>query len=176
MKNTQWILLSSFLLFEISFYMAFYQLKTIQYIPATLDQVWDFVSSPGNLKTITPPHMGFTITSGEVPEKMYPGMIISYKVSPVPGIRVLWVTEITQVREKEFFVDEQRAGPYSMWHHEHNLKPVDGGVLMTDIVSYRPPLGFLGALANRLFIKKQLKKIFDYRSQELVKLFGEYTL
>ena len=156
--------------------MAFYQLKTTQYIPATLDQVWDFVSSPGNLKRITPAHMGFNITSGDVPGKMYPGMIISLRVCPVPGIRMLWVTEITQVREKEFFVDEQRAGPYSMWHHEHHLKPADGGVLMTDIVSYRPPLGFLGKLANRLFIKKQLNNIFNYRNHELTKVFGEFTL
>ncbi|MCF8346916.1 MAG: SRPBCC family protein [Bacteroidales bacterium] len=151
--------------------MAFYQLKTSQFIPATAEEVWGFVSSPANLKKITPPHMGFDITSGDLPEKMYPGMIISYHVRPMLGIRMIWVTEITHVEEKKFFVDEQRVGPYAMWHHEHHLEEADGGVWMRDIVSYRPPMGFLGALANRLFIRKQLNTIFDYRFRTVEKMF-----
>ena len=154
--------------------MAFYQLHKTQKIPASLDEVWDFISSPQNLKKITPPHMGFDITSGNLPEKMYPGMIISYKVSPLLGIKMTWVTEITQVREKEFFVDEQRVGPYSVWHHQHHIEPIEGGVLMTDIVSYRPPFGFLGAIANFLFIQKQLKEIFDYRTKAVDEMFGRF--
>ncbi|MBT8189926.1 MAG: SRPBCC family protein [Bacteroidia bacterium] len=151
--------------------MAFYQLNEKQFVPATIDEVWDFISSPANLKEITPDYMGFDITSKDLPEKMYPGMIISYKVSPLLGIKMTWVTEITQVREKEFFIDEQRVGPYSMWHHQHHIKPVEGGVMMTDIVTYQPPLGPLGAIANSLLIRKQLKEIFDYRRMAMVKRF-----
>jgi len=153
--------------------MGFYQLDTTQKVPATIDEVWDFISSPENLKKITPSYMGFDITSKHAGEKMYPGMIITYKVSPVFGIKMNWVTEITHIKEKEYFVDEQRSGPYAMWHHEHKIKPIEGGVLMTDIVSYKPPLGFLGSIANSLLIKKQLKEIFDFREKALVEIFGE---
>ena len=116
--------------------------------------------------------MGFDITSEDLPDKMYPGMIISYKVSPLLGIKTTWVTEITQVRESEFFVDEQRVGPYSIWHHQHHISPISGGVLMRDIVSYQPPLGILGALANQLIIKGKLQEIFDYRVVAVEKRFG----
>ena len=153
--------------------MGFFQLHKTQKIPATVDHVWDFISSPANLKIITPEYMRFNITSKLTNEKMYPGMIISYKVSPVLGIKMTWVTEITQVKEKEYFVDEQRVGPYSMWHHEHKIEPVEGGVLMTDIVSYKPPFGMLGSIANTLLIKKQLKEIFDFRTLAMEKIFGK---
>lgn len=152
--------------------MAFYQLHKEQFIPAGIDEVWDFVSQPANLKEITPEHMGFEITSADLPEKMYPGMIITYYVKPLLGIRMRWVTEITQLEEKRYFVDEQRSGPYTMWHHQHILKEVDGGVLMKDIVSYRPPMGFLGAIANRVMIRPRLEAIFDYRTKALDKKFG----
>jgi len=154
--------------------MGFYQLHKTQKIPASIDQIWDFISSPANLKKITPEYMGFNITSKLLSEKMYPGMIISYKVSPVFGIKMTWVTEITQVKEKEYFVDEQRVGPYSMWHHEHKIEPIEGGVLMTDIVSYKPPLGILGSIANSILIKKQLKEIFDFRTVAMDKMFGKF--
>jgi ligand-binding SRPBCC domain-containing protein len=154
--------------------MGFYQLHKTQKIPATIDQVWDFISSPANLKKITPEYMGFNITSKLLSEKMYPGMIISYKVSPFLGIKMTWVTEITQVKENEYFVDEQRVGPYSMWHHEHKIEPIEGGVLMTDIVSYKPPFGILGSIANHILIKKQLQEIFDYRTVAMEKMFGKY--
>jgi ligand-binding SRPBCC domain-containing protein len=154
--------------------MGFYQLYKTQKVPATIEQVWDFISSPANLKKITPEYMGFNITSKMLSEKMYPGMIISYKVSPVFGIKMTWVTEITHVKEKEYFVDEQRVGPYSMWHHEHKIEPIEGGVLMTDIVSYKPPLGILGSIANYILIKKQLQEIFDYRTVAVEKMFGKF--
>jgi ligand-binding SRPBCC domain-containing protein len=153
--------------------MAFYQLNKTQKVPATIDEIWDFISSPANLKKITPPYMGFDITSAFLPPKIYPGMIISYKVSPVFGIKMTWVAEITHMKEKEYFVDEQRIGPYAMWHHEHKIEAIEGGVLMTDIVSYRPPLGFLGAIANSVLIKKQLREIFDYRRVAMEKMFGK---
>jgi ligand-binding SRPBCC domain-containing protein len=151
--------------------MAFYQLRKHQFVPARLDEVWDFISSPKNLKEITPKHMGFDITTPDLPEKMYPGMIISYKVKPMLGIPLTWVTEITQVEEKKFFVDEQRVGPYAMWHHQHHVEEVKGGVMMRDIVSYRPPMAFLGSIANALFIQKQLENIFSFREQAMMKRF-----
>jgi ligand-binding SRPBCC domain-containing protein len=154
--------------------MAVYQLKTEQKIPAGINEVWDFISSPANLKKITPEHMGFDITSGELPEKMYPGMIITYKVSPLLGIKMNWVTEITHVVDKEYFVDEQRVGPYAIWHHEHKLQPIEGGVLMKDIITYKPPMGFLGNIANSFFIRKQLEGIFQYREKAVEKSFGKF--
>ncbi|MDB4297371.1 SRPBCC family protein [Flavobacteriaceae bacterium] len=143
--------------------MAFYQLKREQFIKATVDEVWEFMSSPKNLKEITPDHMGFNITSDNKDEKMYEGMIVSYIVKPILSIPTKWVTEITHVVDKKYFVDEQRIGPYTMWHHQHILEEVADGVIMKDIVTYQPPFGFLGAIANSLFIKSQLKAIFKYR-------------
>ncbi len=154
--------------------MAFYQFTRTQKVNASLDEVWSFISSPNNLKEITPDHMGFNITSGEVPKEMYPGLIITYKVSPLLGIKMNWMTEITQVKHKEYFVDEQRVGPYKIWHHQHKIEAIENGVLMTDIVTYSPPFGFLGAIANSLFIKKMLEDIFDYRVKALDKKYGEY--
>ena len=151
--------------------MAFFQLIKTQFVPASIDEVWDFISSPANLKEITPDYMGFDITSENLPEKMYPGMIISYKVRPLLGIPMTWVTEITHVVEKKYCVDEQRIGPYAMWHHQHFIEPHDNGVMMRDIVSYKPPLGFLGSIANMLIIRRQLEGIFKYREAALKKRF-----
>lgn len=156
--------------------MAFYQFIITQHIPASEEEIWDFVSSPMNLEKITPEHMGFRVTSSNGAEKMYPGMIITYKVSPLLGIQMNWMTEITHVRDFEYFVDEQRIGPYSFWHHQHKMETVEGGVLMTDIVTYQPPFGFFGAIANTLFIKNELRKIFDFRKTALEKRFGKFTL
>ncbi len=155
--------------------MPLYQFKKQQKVNSSLEDLWDFISSPANLKEITPDYMGFDITSKDLPEKMYAGMIISYKVSPVLGIKTTWVTEITQVRDKHYFVDEQRVGPYSIWHHQHILEPMSNGVLMKDIVSYQPPFGFLGAIANSLMIKRKLNEIFDYRTIAVEKRFGAYN-
>ena len=149
-----------------------HQLKTKQFLNASVDDVWEFVSSPANLKKITPPYMGFNITSEGLPDKMYPGMIISYKVSPILKIPTTWVTEITQVEEKKFFIDEQRVGPYQMWHHQHFFEKQYNGVLMKDIVTYKAPFGILGVLANSLFIKNKLDSIFRYRHQSLNKIFN----
>ena len=154
--------------------MSIYQLKQEQKVPASIDEVWDFISSPKNLKRITPDYMGFEIITKHNPEKMYPGMIVAYKVSPVLGIKMTWVTEITQVEDKVFFIDEQRAGPYSIWHHEHRKEEIDGGVLMTDIVTYKPPFGIFGQIANGLFINKQVKEIFAYRDKAVIDIFGEF--
>jgi ligand-binding SRPBCC domain-containing protein len=153
--------------------MGFYQFKREQKVNSTLEEVWDFISSPRNLKEITPDYMGFDITTENLPEKMYPGMIISYTVTPLLGIKTTWVTEITQVKDKVYFVDEQRVGPYTIWHHEHFIEPIEGGVLMKDIVSYKPPFGFLGSIANTLVIKKKLNEIFNYRTKALDERYGD---
>jgi len=116
--------------------------------------------------------MKFRITSGDLPAQTYPGQIITYKVSPVLGIPLFWMTEITHVKQHELFVDEQRVGPYKIWHHEHHFLQQLNGVLMTDIVHYALPFFFLGRLAHSLFIKKQLQDIFDYRYQVVHKVFN----
>jgi ligand-binding SRPBCC domain-containing protein len=144
-----------------------------QLIPASPDEVWDFISSPANLRKITPAYMGFEITSPHLPGKMYPGMMISYKVRPLLGIGLTWVTEITHVKDNRYFVDEQRIGPFAIWHHEHFIEPVENGVKMTDIVTYRLPMGFLGNLAHRLFLKKKIEGIFNYRREALEEKFGK---
>ena len=116
--------------------------------------------------------MGFEITGNLKPVKMYAGQIISYIVKPLAGIPMRWVTEITHVRDHEFFVDEQRFGPYKFWHHQHHFREIPGGVLMTDIIHYAIPFGPLGSLANQLLVKKELEKIFSFRKKSLETLFG----
>ena len=154
--------------------MAFYQFNKQQKINCSIDELWQFISSPSNLKEITPDYMGFDIVTKNLPDKMYPGMVICYKVSPLLGIKTTWVTEITQLVEKKYFVDEQRVGPYSIWQHQHIIEPIENGTLMTDIVSYAPPLGFIGAIANSLIIKNKLNEIFDYRTEAVEKRYGIY--
>ncbi len=152
--------------------MKLYQIHTRQKLPITLEQAWTFLSNPRNLELVTP-NMGFKILSG-VDRPIYPGQIIQYIVSPFMGIRMRWVTEITHVIQQKYFVDEQRFGPYALWHHKHFIKEIDGGVEMEDIVDYKLPYGFLGSLAHSLFIKKKLQKIFAYREQMLTEIFGQY--
>jgi ligand-binding SRPBCC domain-containing protein len=154
--------------------MAVFQLYKEQKIAADVQAIWDFISSPENLKLITPAYMGFDIASENLSGKMHPGMIIMYKVSPVFGMRMKWVTEITHVVDKQYFVDEQRIGPYKLWHHQHRIQPVKDGVLMTDLVTYRPPMGIIGALGNYFFIRKKLDEIFDFRQKKLIQFFGDF--
>lgn len=149
-----------------------YSLEVKQFVNLSLVEAWDFFSSPGNLAKITPEHMGFEITSGQT-EKMYPGQVITYKVSPFRVFKTNWVTEITHVSDGQFFVDEQRFGPYRMWHHEHRFDEKCDGVLMTDFVSYKLPFGFLGRIAHFLFVKNQLKQIFAFREVRLKEMFGQ---
>lgn len=154
--------------------MKLYRLHTIQDLPISKDQAWDFLSDPKNLKTITPDYMGFNILSG-VDRKMFPGQIIQYIVTPVAGIPTKWVTEITHVKEGEYFVDEQRFGPYALWHHKHFIESIPCGVRMEDIVDYKLPFGVLGQLVHPILVKPKLKEIFKYRKQKLIELFGTYN-
>lgn len=152
--------------------MKLYQLRSKQVLPITQKEAWDFLSSPKNLKVITPDHMGFNILSG-TDRPMFPGQIIHYKVSPFPFYSTKWVTEITHVKEGEYFVDEQRFGPYALWHHKHFIKTNAKGVEMEDIIDYKIPFGVLGQLAHPIIVKKQLKQIFAYREEKLTELFGK---
>jgi ligand-binding SRPBCC domain-containing protein len=153
--------------------MAVYTISTKQQLPISLADAWDYFSSPDNLKEITPDYMNFKILSNSNSKKMFPGQIITYNVHPVLGIPLYWMTEITHVKENVYFIDEQRFGPYVLWHHQHHFKEIEGGVEMTDLVHYKLPLGWLGDLAQWLFVKKQLKGIFDYRFDLLEKKFGK---
>lgn len=156
--------------------MKTYSFTFEQNLPISLPEAWDFFSSPANLAKITPAEMGFIITSGFKPsQKMYPGMIITYKVSPVLGIKMDWMTEITHVKDLEYFVDEQRFGPYAMWHHQHHFKEIDGGVNMVDIVNYAIPYSFIGRIANKLIVEKEIEKIFSFREAKVEELFGKYN-
>ncbi|MCH8475140.1 MAG: SRPBCC family protein [Opitutales bacterium] len=147
----------------------------VQNLPIPVVQAWEFVSNPRNLKEIMPPNMGFDITSGHLPDKMYPGMIVSYKVRPILGIAFRWVTEITQVREPEYFVDEQRFGPYAFWHHKHFIRGIEGGVEMEDLVHFKVPGGKLGDLFTPLLVLPKLREIFAFRQRKLEELFGKFT-
>ena len=151
-----------------------YSLQTVQNLPISLEAAWDFFSSPANLAKITPKHMGFNIISKFHGEKMYPGQIIEYTVSPLLGIPMYWMTEITHVQDGKYFVDEQRFGPYSLWHHQHHFKAIPGGVCIEDIVHYKIPLGFLGDIANTIMVKNQLQGIFDFRFTAVESMFGTY--
>jgi ligand-binding SRPBCC domain-containing protein len=145
-----------------------------QRLALALPDAWEFFSRPENLARITPANLGFEVTSA-LPERMYAGMIVTYRVQPFGGLRVPWVTEITQVREPEFFVDEQRSGPYRLWHHQHQFRVIDGGVEMTDLVHYQLPFGRLGDLLAGGAVARRVAAIFAYRQQVLAQLFGELT-
>jgi ligand-binding SRPBCC domain-containing protein len=149
-----------------------YSIKTVQKMPISLEKAWEFFSKPDNLKDITPDNLGFEIKSRHHGTVMYAGQIIEYTVKPVLGIPLYWMTEITQVVTHQYFIDEQRYGPYAMWHHQHHFKEIEGGVEMTDIVHYKLPFWFLGDIANSLFVKAQLREIFDYRFHATVNKFG----
>lgn len=152
-----------------------YSIKTIQKIPISLDEAWDFFSRPDNLKDITPSKLGFEIISKHHGPKMYAGQVIEYTVKPILGIPLYWMTEITHVQDKQYFIDEQRFGPYSLWHHQHHFKEVEGGVEMTDIVHYKLPLWFLGDIAQVVMVKQQLKEIFDFRFLAVEGRFGKWA-
>jgi ligand-binding SRPBCC domain-containing protein len=155
--------------------MKTYTLNFEQKVPISLQEAWDFFSSPLNLAKITPKSMSFVITSDYTADtKMYEGMLISYKVSPLLGIKMDWMTEITYVKEGEYFIDDQRFGPFSLWHHEHHFKTIEGGVLMTDKLTYAVPFGFFGQIANALVVAKQTQDIFDYREKAVEEMFGVY--
>jgi ligand-binding SRPBCC domain-containing protein len=155
--------------------MKLYRLETVQNLPISQKEAWDFLSDPKNLKRITPEYMGFEILSG-ASDKMYAGQIIQYIVTPVMSIPTKWVTEITHVDEGKYFVDEQRFGPYTLWHHKHFIKPIHKGVEMIDIIDYKIPFGILGQLVHPIIVAPKLKEIFEFRKHALNEMFGEYKV
>lgn len=138
-----------------------------------MDEAWDFFSTPLNLQEITPDDMNFNILTDIKGEKMYSGQVINYKVQPFPMVSMRWTTEIKHVEDRKYFVDEQRFGPYSFWHHKHFFEEVEGGVLATDIVDYALPFGPIGRIANALFVRAKLEHIFDFRFKKLEEMFGK---
>lgn len=153
--------------------MKIYTLHQKQNLPINLETAWEFLSNPKNLKTITPDYMGFNILSG-ADRPMFAGQIIQYIVTPVFGIKTKWVTEITHSVKNEFFVDEQRFGPYALWHHKHFIKEIDGGVEMEDIIDYKLPFGILCQMVHPFLVEPKLEEIFNYRKHKLEALFGVY--
>lgn len=147
-------------------------LQREQFVPGDPARIWEFFASPRNLSRITPPHLRFEIRSA-LPDRMYAGQMIAYRIGLLPGISTSWLTEITHVREGAYFVDEQRAGPYRLWHHEHHFHPApDGrGVTMRDIVTYDVGWGPLGDLLHALWIGRELAAIFDHRARRVAELF-----
>ena len=147
-------------------------LREVQRLPISPAEAWTFFSDPRNLPRITPPSLGLEPTS-VLPEKMYPGMIVTYRVRPIPGVSAGWVTEITHVREPSLFVDEQRFGPYRFWHHEHHFREVEGGgVEMEDIVHYALPFGKVGRMFGGPLVRRRLEQIFAFRRRFLEREFG----
>ncbi len=152
--------------------MKVYHINQIQFLPVKLEQAWDFFCDPRNLEDITPAAMQFRILNISRPGRIYEGQIIHYKIRILPFVWVNWLTEITKVNAGEYFIDDQRIGPYRLWHHQHHFKEVEGGVEMCDSVAYAIPYGWLGRLAHWLFVGKQLKAIFQYRRSVLERQFG----
>ncbi|PLX82799.1 MAG: cell division inhibitor [Desulfuromonas sp.] len=150
--------------------MKLYRLHYRQKLPVSLEEAWRFFSDPANLASITPPGLGFVVTSPPQ-SAMYPGMIISYRIRPLVNIPLAWVTEITHVRQPTYFVDEQRAGPYRFWQHQHHFRAIPGGVEMEDLVHYALPLGLLGNFLQRVAVGRQLEEIFSFRRHTLESLF-----
>ncbi|MCX8056214.1 MAG: SRPBCC family protein [Ignavibacteria bacterium] len=154
--------------------MKLHKLERIQIIKSDIESVWKFFSRPENLNDITPPDMNFEILTKDLPDEIYPGLIIQYKVSPFGGIKFNWVTEIKHVIPKKLFVDEQIFGPYKFWHHLHFFEEIDKNTIkMTDRVYYKLPFLIFGELAHAFIIRKRLNEIFDYRFETINKIFNE---
>jgi len=149
-----------------------YQLRKTQNIPISVSEAWDFFSKPDNLAKITPEYMNFKILSKSDAGEMYPGMFITYTVSPLFHLSLNWATEITQIKQHKYFIDNQVKGPYKIWHHEHHFKAIDGGTEMRDVLFYDMPYGFLGRLVHKLFIQKRVEEIFEFRERKIKELFG----
>lgn len=154
--------------------MKLFRLQRTQRLAITGEKAWWFFSDPANLTAITPPWLGLEVVS-DLPGEMYPGMIVSYRVRPVAGVPVTWITEISQVRRPAYFVDEQRFGPYRFWHHQHHFQPCPGGTEVTDLVHYGLPLGPVGRFFQRSLVAARLADIFDFRREALARRFGELS-
>jgi ligand-binding SRPBCC domain-containing protein len=149
-----------------------FTLERTQILPTTLETAWKFFSNPANLVKITPPGMDFRITSPQQND-VYAGQIITYTLRPLLRVSVNWTTEITHVDRPNFFVDEQRFGPYRFWHHQHRFCEVKGGVEIHDLIHYLLLHDQLASLINSLFVAPRLRRIFDFRNAALLKIFPD---
>ena len=154
--------------------MAAHFIYSVQKIPVPIEEAWSFFSTPTNLSAITPDNMGFHIISGDHNVTLFAGQVFEYKVSPLLRVPLYWKTEITRVEAPFCFIDEQRKGPYKRWEHRHDFRIIEGGVEMTDSVTYELPLGWLGNIANRLIVQKRLLQIFQFRYQRVEALLGHW--
>lgn len=150
-----------------------HSLISVQKLPLSLAKTWNFFSDPHNLLTITPPFLNLKVANEVFGDEVYAGQIISYKVRPLAHVAVSWTTEITHLEKEKIFVDEQRKGPYKLWHHQHHFKTIEGGTKMTDIVHYRLPFGLIGEVGHSI-VKRKLEEIFTYRFNKINELFGAW--
>lgn len=150
--------------------MKIYRMEHTQHLDVSLEEAWSYFSNPVNLSDITPSWLHFRISSS-LPEKIYPGLIITYQIKPIARIPLTWATEVTHVKEKEYFVDEQRFGPYAFWHHQHHFRQLANSIEMTDIVHYGLPLGIIGQLSHFFLVRDKVKDIFQYRRKKIKKIF-----
>ena len=157
--------------------MPIFKLEAAQTLPSDIDTAWQFFSDPHNLAVITPPEMRFQIT-GDPPSAIHSGLIITYRLTPLPilPLRVSWATEIAQVNAPYYFADDQIAGPYALWHHQHHFQEVENGVLVTDQVHWSLPLDPISAPVANLAVVPQLRHIFRFRAKKLRELFGSLDL
>lgn len=152
--------------------MPIHTLRRTQIVPTSRETAWAFFSDPRNLARITPPGMGFHTVTPDLPSHIYPGLMIQYRVRPIAGVPLTWLTEITHVKEGESFVDEQRVGPYAIWHHEHFFRDAPGGgVEMEDRVTYSLPFGWIGNLVHPFLVLPQLERIFAFREEAVRAIF-----
>jgi ligand-binding SRPBCC domain-containing protein len=151
--------------------MSIYTLHKKQRLPISRKEAWDFISNPKNLSLITPPEMQMTIISG-ADRPMFAGQILMYNVSPLPGFKTKWVSEITQFEKGAYFVDIQLQGPYALWHHKHFINELEEGIELEDLIHYKVPLGWLGRLVHPVLVKPKLESIFEYRKKQLEQRFG----
>lgn len=150
--------------------MKMYKREQSQLIETDIENCWAFFSNPRNLEKFKPDEMLFEIQDYDN-KLMYEGQIITYLIAPILKIKLKWVTEITTVKENEFFIDEQRFGPYQFWHHKHFFEQTPQGIQMTDVVHYAMPFGFIGRLVHYFLVKKQLDNIFNQRYKRINEIF-----
>jgi ligand-binding SRPBCC domain-containing protein len=148
-----------------------YKIEQVQNVPISRDEAWNFFSNPSNLQVVTPDDIGFSFKD-DLPNKMYPGLVVSYQVAPLLGMKLNWSTEITAIKEKEYFVDHQLSGPYKIWHHQHFFEDIEGGTALRDIVHYALPLGFIGRMFHPIVVQKKLEEIFAFRKNAIEQKFG----
>ena len=144
-----------------------YHLRSSLWLPRPLDVVFDFFADAHNLELLTPPWLRFEIVT-PTPIAMQAGTPIAYRLK-LHGIPLRWNSEITVWEPPHRFVDVQRRGPYRRWVHEHRFEERNGGTLVSDHVTYGV---YGGDLVDRLFVRRDVQKIFAYRRDKLVDIFG----